>query len=238
MLRCKPVRPILFALFVSILAPTASAQVDLGADLTSRYVWRGYDFGESFSIQPTLEFGHEGFAVGTWASYSIAADGAGANEHDLYVSYTSGPVTVGVTDYYFPTAPGPDGQLTDDAQFFNYDGDGRGAHYIEPFVQLTGPAAFPIGFFAAIVAHNDPDNAVYLEANYPFVVADTDLSVTAGLVPMESGFYGTDGAALVNVGLSASKSIPLTEQFSLPVNVSYILNPYMERTYLVFGVSL
>lgn len=237
MLRWKPLRPLLLALFALVFASTASAQVQLGADLMSRYVWRGYDFGESFSIQPTLEFGRSGFAVGTWASYSIAADGAGANEHDLYASYTSGPVTVGVTDYYFPSPPDENG-VPDGAQFFNYDGDGRGAHYIEPFVQLTGPEPFPVSFLAALVAHNDPDHSVYLEASYPFAVADTDLSFTAGLVPMESGFYGTDGAALVNVGLSASQSIPLTDRFSLPVSVSYVLNPYMERTFLVFGISL
>jgi hypothetical protein len=42
---------------------------------------------------------------------------------------------------------------------------------------------------------------------------------------------------VVNLGLTASKEMELTDKFSIPVSVSYILNPETERTFLVFGVS-
>ena len=225
-------------LLIGLLAfsSTASAQVSVGSDLVSRYVWRGYDFGESFSIQPSIAYSTSGFTVGSWASYSISADGAGANEHDLYVSYARGPVEVGLTDYFFPAPPGPNG-VPETASFFNYD-NGEGAHTLEPYVAFSGTSGFPVQLYAALLAYNDPDNSVYLEASYAFSVDDVDLGATVGFVPMESAFYLTDGPSFVNLGVSASKAIEITDTFSVPVSVQYVLNPEMERTFLVFGLSL
>ncbi len=207
---------------------------NLGADLMSRYIWRGADFGESASVQPTLSFSAAGFEIGSWASYSFTADGAGANEHDLWLAYTvetaaSGSFSIGVTDYYFP-APGS-------TDFFDFAGDGEGAHWIEPYLSYTGPASFPITLSGAAFVHNDPDNSVYLQASYPFKVDGVELGFTAGAVANQSAFYGTEGFAVVNLGLSASRSIPITDAFALPLSVAYILNPDMERSYLVFGLS-
>lgn len=212
-----------------VLPLTVSAQsFSIGSDLMSRYVWRGTDFGESLSIQPTLEFSSGGLAIGTWASYSIAADGSGANEHDIYLSYTAGAFSFGVTDYYFP---GPGG-----VGFFDFSDEGDGAHWIEPFISFAPSESFSL--WASVFAYNDPDNSIYIEGSYAFEVDDVSLGLTAGLVPSESAFYGNSDFALVNVGLSASKEVPITDQFSLPVSVSYIINPDSERTFLVFGISL
>lgn len=230
---------------LSLAATPAAGQVSVGADLVSRYVWRGFDFGESFSIQPTLEYSTGNFAIGTWASYSIAADGSGANEHDLYLGYSAGPLSLGVTDYYFPGPPTESG-IPEGARFFNYDGDGEGAHYIEPMISFSGTEAFPLSLTVASVLYNDPEYSTYLEAGYSFVVEDTELGLAVGAVtalsgegPDGSGFYGTTSDfALTNVSLSAGRSIPITDTFSLPVGVSFVLNPDLERTYLVFGISL
>lgn len=64
-----------------LLATMVRAQeVQLGADVVSRYIWRGTDFGESMSVQPGLSLSVGALTVGTWASYAISAPGAGANE--------------------------------------------------------------------------------------------------------------------------------------------------------------
>jgi hypothetical protein len=39
------------------------------------------------------------------------------------------------------------------------------------------------------------------------------------------------------MGINASKEIRITEDFSLPVFCSYILNPQAEISYLIFGIS-
>ncbi len=221
-----------FALLFTLafVAPSAAQSFGLGADIVSRYIWRGTDFGESASIQPYLSFSTGSVEIGSWASYSVSADGANASEHDLYVSISLGSFSIGFTDYYFP-APNAAG-------FFNFDSDGEGAHWIEPNIGFEAPGSFPISLYAAMMVHNDPDNSLYLEANLPLSVEGVDAGITAGMVAGESGFYGTEGAALVNLGLSASKEIALSEDFSLPVSVAYIVNPAAERAFLVFGVNI
>lgn len=221
---------LIVALFMIVPGSALAQSVDLGSDFVNRYVWRGYDFGESFSVQPYLEYTRGGFTVGSWASYAIAPGGAGANEHDLYASYSFGAVAVGLTDYYFP-GPGADG-------FFDYDSGGEGAHVIEPHLRVGGTESFPVTLYGSINAYNDPDHSLYLEASLPFSVGQTGMSLTAGAVGTESAYYGTDGFAVVNLALSADRSIPITDGFSLPVHARYVLNPDTERTFLVFGVSL
>ena len=228
---------LLMAVPVSVLVSTLTVgqTISVGADAVSRYVWRGTDFGESLSIQPAVAVATGGFEFGSWASYGANPESAGVNEHDLWIGYTfetksSGSFSVGVTDYYFP-APGGAG-------FFNFDGDGAGAHWIEPYGSYTGPEEFPITLYGAMFVHNDPDNSLYLETSYPVALDGAELGLMLGAVAGESGFYGTDGFALVNVGIAVSKSIKLNDSIELPVSVSYILNPDNERTFLVFGLGV
>lgn len=219
---------------VPSMGPAAQAQpVDLGADVVSRYVWRGTDFGESMSIQPSLSYSTGGFTVGSWGSFATSPSAAGVNEHDLYASYSvetdGGTFGVGVTDYYFPSAG---------VGFFNFEGNGNGAHQIEPSLSYTGPDRFPVSLYGGVFVHNEPDHSVYLEASYPFSVESVDLALTMGLTPSASAFYGTQKAGVITTSLSASKDVPITDTFSLPVSVRYVLNPYTEKTFFVFGIRL
>ncbi|SHK56049.1 TorF family putative porin [Rhodothermus profundi] len=215
-----------------LVSVVQAQEIHLGADVVSRYVWRGMDFGESMSVQPGLSLSVGALTVGTWASYALTASGAGANEHDLYLSLDLGALSVGVTDYYFPAPNG--------AKFFDFDDDGQGAHYLEPFIQIRGPETAPFTLHASIFAYNDPDNTIYLEGQYPFTVGDVEMRLTVGVVAGQSALYNTGDVTLVNLGLAASRTIQITEAFSLPVFVHYILNPNprVERSYLVFGFSL
>ena len=227
--------------FIATATLTASAQsVDVGADFVSRYVWRGTDFGESFSVQPSLAVRFSGFEAGTWGSYSLAADAALSNEVDLWVGYTvetetAGSVTIAVTDYYFPFP----GAADEGMDFFNFKNDGGGAHWVEPSLSYSGPAVFPITVYAGIMALNDPENSVYAEISYPFSFErDVEIRFTAGASLMESEFYGTPGFNFVNLGLSGTKVMKITDSFSIPLRVAYVLNPNARTNFLVLGVSL
>ena len=90
--------PLLFALTLS--AVPADAGVGFGADVVNRYVWRGTDFGNAVSVQPGMSISHGNIEIGAWSSWAIS--GGGANENDLYASFSSGPIGVTLTDYYFP----------------------------------------------------------------------------------------------------------------------------------------
>ena len=230
----------------SLAGPATGQSASIGADIVNRYVWRGIDFGESMSVQPALTFGVGGFEFGAWGSYSISASGSDANENDLWASFThelasGASISVGVTDYYFP-APGGDGFLKGDA------------HTQEFFASLSGPESLPVSLLAAIVqdTRDDEDTyTLYVEAGLSLpTIEGVELGAHAGMVGGKSNFYGTPGASLVNLGVTASKALQITDSFAPPVSVSYILNTvanYTEtaegiekeaRAYLVFALSL
>ena len=218
-----------FAALAVVPAQAAGQSVSIGADVVSRYVWRGLDFGESMSVQPALTLGAGGFEIGAWGSYSISANGADANENDLWFTYTittasGASIAIGATDYYFP-GPGADG--------FSY----KSAHTLELSLAFSGPETFPLSLFAGLV--NDEEKPVYLEAGLPLPAGDdVELGLHAGMVTAESGFYGTDGAAVVNLGITAAKDLTITDSFAIPTSVSYVFNPDQDRAFLVFGISL
>lgn len=232
---------------VTSAGPAAAQSASIGADITSRYVWRGIDFGESMSVQPALTIGVGGFEFGAWGSYSISASGADANENDLWASFThefpsGASLSVGVTDYYFPS-PGATGFL---------DGE---AHTQEFFASLSGPESLPVSLLAAMVQDTKDDEdtyTLYAEAGLSLPTMEgVELGAHAGMVAGKSDFYGTPGASMVNLGVTASKALQITESFAPPVSVSYIVNTaadYSEtvdgtiektaRAYLVFALSL
>ena len=214
-----------------LVAGGLSAQtVSTGADIVSRYVWRGYDFGESMAVQPSVSFEAVGLEVAAWGSYSISASGAGANEIDLTASYTlrtdgGAGVSAGITDYYFPS-PGGLGLREADA------------HNPEIFVALLGPESLSFTLFGGLMF--DMDNSVYVEAGVPILAGtEVELDVHAGAVAGRSAFYGTETGALVSVGVTARRFLRITDSYAPPASVSLIANPHQNgRAFLVFKLGL
>jgi hypothetical protein len=72
---------------------------------------------------------------------------------------------------------------------------------------------------------------MYFQAAYGF--STFNLLIGAG-----NGWHTSDGEfAICNVGIGTSKTIKLTESFSIPVNGQVILNPEREQLYVVVGFS-
>lgn len=221
-------------LFAIILLSSFSsfAQLKFGSDIYSRYVWRGVDFGDSPSFQPTLYYTTGAFTVGAWGAYSFPGNATNYAENDLYASYAfstdkAGTFTLLFTDYYFPSAG---------IKFSDFEKNG-GAHTMEAGLSYSGPEKFPVSLAVFANVHNDVDNSSYIQIGYPFTVSDATLTLSAGFTPSKSVYYGTTKGALINLGASAAKSIPITDKFSVPVTVSYISNPNLDKTYLTFGMS-
>lgn len=209
------------------------AQMSTGADIYSRYIWRGIslDPSNAISFQPSLSYTSGDFSVGAWGAYSSIGTYA---EDDIWLSYAFGPVTATVTDYYIPS------YLPAGSTFFNYNtAKGAGSHTVEVGLGYSGDETFPLSLSAyinVIGGFNDPDNSVYIQAGYPIM---SDLDLTVGVSPSKSTvWYVTSKAALLNVGLSTSKTLKVTDSFSIPFNAQYIMNPYTESAYLIFGMSL
>lgn len=205
---------------LSISTVDLKAQVDVGVDVMSRYVWRGFQFGAGPSIQPGIEYASGDFAIGAWGAFDTTGDEAGT-EVDFYASYAIGDFGIAITDYSFPTSG------------TNYFSD-PDVHFIEGGISYGGSEAFPVSLSANMFLVNDDDNSVYLEVGIP--AGPVDLWI--GGTPAEAGMYGTTKAGITNLGLGTGKTIEVSETFSFDLSGSVIANPYHEDLYLVFGISV
>lgn len=193
--------------------------ISVGADLYSRYIWRGTDFGNSPAVQPNIEFAKGGFAIGAWGSYPL--NGSSYLEADLYASYSfKFGLSVIATDYYFPAAAF--GAVTDSSYF-----DG-GSHTFEIGLKQNIGNFYLSGYYWLNVNED-----VYLEAGYSFT--DFSLFLGAGNKVYSPGAAGD--FSIVNVGISASREIKITDSFSLPISGSFIINPDLKQAHIVVGVS-
>jgi hypothetical protein len=105
-----------------------------------------------------------------------------------------------------------------------------------------GPVAFQ---WYTNIAGNDGVNkdgdraySSYFEVSAPFELAKLDWTATAGAVPYATDFYGTNGFAVVNLSLKATKDIKITDSFSIPVFGEVIANPCSQKAYFAFGFTL
>ncbi len=220
---------------LSLLSFSINAQdLSLGADFVNRYIWRGLEINDSPNIQPALSLGYKGLEVGLWGSYTLSNEVSETDEIDAYVGYTinseAGDISLLLTDYYFPNAG---------VELSDFDGDG-GAHTLEAALGFS-PASFPISFLVAYNIHNDDGNNIYFELGYSATISDVEFGLFAAAAAGSEenpGYYGTEDFSFINIGLSASKSIKITEDFELPISSSFIVNPNADIAYLVFGFSL
>ena len=208
------------------------AQLKFGSDIYSRYIWRGLDLGDAPAFQPSLSYAIDGFSIGAWGSYAFPTSSKTYTENDLYISYafsteSAGSVTLLLTDYYFPSSG---------IKFSDFEKNG-GAHTMETGVIYSGPENFPVSLSAYLNVHNDPDNSAYIQVSYPVAVSDAIITLAAGFVPSKSAYYLTEKGNIINLSITAAKSITITDKFSIPLNVAYIANPVLDVTYLVFGAS-
>lgn len=230
--------------FLSIILLTGinsikAQELSLGTDVVSRYIWRGFDLGANApSIQPDVNLTIGGFNAGFWGAYSISNFTA-LDEVDFYASYSfdigeSGALSLGITDYMNPNSGVRLGN------FNNYDNTaGGGAHFVEFNLGYSGPESFPLSLSFNYFFHNVAENPIYIQAGYSTAVNDVGLDLFIGATPGDKGFYyGVEKFSVVNLGFTASKSIKISDSFSLPMFGSVILNPASENLFYVLGISL
>ena len=85
----------------------------------------------------------------------------------------------------------------------------------------------------------------YIELGYKTKIKELDFNVFVGATPDnanedegETAFYLNEKPGIINIGIKASKTLQITDKFSLPVQCSLISNPDLNKIYLVFGFSL
>ncbi|HBG23480.1 MAG: hypothetical protein US49_C0004G0008 [candidate division TM6 bacterium GW2011_GWF2_37_49] len=234
-------------LFISGLK---AQNLEFGGDLFNRYIWRGLDLGgKSPSIQPwmKLTLGNEdhAFSIGAWGAFSLA--GTANEETDLYLSYTyKGSFSITLTDYFFPGL-----NTGSKDKYFEWSKDKTG-HILEGTLAYNGSEKIPFTLlFAMNLFGNDARKSngdlflsKYIEVGYKTRLKQTDLNVFVGGTPDnpniaagESSFYLNEKPGIINVGLKLSRTLQITENFSIPVQCSVISNPALNKIYLALGLS-
>ena len=195
-------------------------ETSLGTDIVSHYVWRGQDLGGA-SVQPSLGIRYKGVSLSSWGSEGLS-NPLDTRELDFTLAYEAGGFNIGVTDYWFPENASKVFEAN-----IGYD---FGFAALQWFTNFAGDDSL-----------NDAGKPVYssyVEADIPFSLGGVDWTATVGAVPFATDFYGVDCFAFINLSLTASKDIQVTDSFSIPVFAQLIANPYTKNAYLVVGITL
>ena len=207
---------------LAIFALPALAEVGVGVDAVSKYVWRGTAVGSGVAIQPSVDLGlsSEGglFAegsttLGLWGSYSLV--NAVNDEINIALSQGLGFATLSVTDYYFPGGAG----TAAGNSFFEFADDGGHALEVGVSVDVANASLF-VGRFVSGATKDD----TYAELSYPL---SDDLSLVLGV---GDGALAAEGDfALVNAGLAITGDSGY--------GASFTVNPDAETAFFVVSKS-
>ena len=206
----------------------------IAADFVNEYIWRGLKLGD-VAVQPTLGVGYKGLSLTAWGTYGLS-NKDDVKEMDLTLAYAIGGLNIGITDYWFSAGLDPD------SRYFKYNAHSTN-HVFEANIGYDfGPVALQ---WYTNFAGNDGQNksgrraySSYFEASVPFRLATVDWTGTVGAVPYASSYYGTNGFAVTNLTLRATKDIRVTDSFSIPIFGQLTGNPCSQKAYLVFGFTL
>lgn len=243
--------PITVTMAVAAEEEGSSLPVDIALDATyaSAYYWRGLSAGhETGFMQPSVDISYTAGPVtigaNVWYSQGIersvqsrgiAEDepeiegimkGIGDNseiDYTVYVGASLGVVDIsaGVIDYVIPNS-------------FPFAED----HVLEANAGV-GISALPfdnsITFYMNLAG--DDDNSMYLAPSLGTSYKNLGIGLTAGLVLGESGAYGTEGAALVDITPSISYTIPGDAETSVSFNIGYNPNSDLKMSYVTIGTS-
>jgi hypothetical protein len=253
-LKSKKILLILFTALVNLISSPLKAQTNetsfhfkATADLVSQYVWRGSlaPSSPTPNFQPTLALTKGKFEIGVWGSTDFTGS---YKELDPYLFFTPGHFKLGVTDYNWNFSK---------ANYFNYKNSITG-HRIEGTIGFSGTEKIPVSvtwntmFYGFDKSPGDSTRqafSTYIELAY----SKGPVSLFIGFTPWP-GYYNNYGVtafdsesgkksfSVVNVGASVSKSLKITETFSLPLKATLVINPsatYSRNDYihLIFGIT-
>ena len=211
----------------------------ISADLVSSYVWRGSlaTTSPTPNLQPTISYTKGNFEIGVWGSTDFTGT---YKEIDTYIALTMSKLKLTVSDYNWNF---------NKAAYFDYTNN-KTAHIIEASASYPGSESFPISISwnTMLYGFDKKPNGETVEQAYSSYVelgyTKGSTSVFFGFSPWES-YYSAyrKGFEVVNMGASITKELKITDQFSLPVKSSFIINPsggYTQSDYvhLVFGITL
>ena len=227
--------------FSSIMQANDSTKVQspftASLELSVKYMWRGIEYGTAPTLFPMIGYGYKGFNAFAMGAYAVNGS---HQEVDLGVSYTASEFTLGLSDYYYPSAVGEkDG-------YFKFSNRNTG-HWVEAYASWNGsrvPLWLTVSTYVFGADKNEESKqmySAYAEVGYTHSFNDNNsMSLCVG-ANLNKSFY-TDyqsGFNVVNINTKYSTAFKFGK-FRLPVSASCILNPYKNKSFftmsLYFGI--
>lgn len=227
---------------ITIAQKDSLSKINITSDFVSRYIWRGIDYGKAPSIQPTFSLIKGDFELGSWGAFNITGC---YHEVDIYVKYTIKGISAIFTDYFVHNET-----HTNNTRYFDYVANTTN-HAFEGALQYKGFENFPISLLAAAYFYGNDrawgydakkDSALenyyssYFEIGYAVKCKEKTFDLFIGLTPQAGAYGNTFG--VVNAGITAYRTIAITDKFELPVKASLIANPQAGNLYFALGITL
>lgn len=225
-----------FVFFIVVIGPI-SAQDSTARNsswsglltLATKNVWRGIDFGNGTpSAQGLVTFKpSDRWDFNVLGITSLTGDNRGySTTLNFFVNYTLGDLTLTLDNYYF------EGDETNiPTSFWDY----RNTHFLE------GRVGYALGKFSLTAAYtlygggvySNPvidsvgtvlqnTRGLYIEAKYQ---PSEEITLSIGGLTGASALNFNDKAGLTNIGFKYSKSLKITDHFSIPFDFQLVVNP-------------
>lgn len=219
-------------------AKLKSSNFHLGLDLQTKYMWRGMEMMSEESspvVFPGINYQWKGLYAYAMGGYAINGKYA---EVDLGVSYTWKGLTVGLSDYYYPTVNGKDDE---------YIGGKHNGHWLEASITYA-PEKVPLwitvsNFFAgdddvySDASENEKQAySTYMEVGtYYDFLNNNRLSLAVGMTPNKSCYTNYQKKfAVCNLDLKYTYNVQFKNGWTLPLSAEYIYNPSFDKSYVNF----
>lgn len=210
----------------------------LGIDLQTKYVWRGMEMILSDSspvIFPQVNYQYKGLYTYVMGGYSLNGNYA---EVDLGVSYTWNGLTIGVNDYFYPALD------TFKDKYFNFNEKTSG-HWLEAIATIAPeriPAYLTVSnfFYGADKTLNGKQAySTYVELGGYYDFKDSNrLSFAIGTACNLSCYTGYEtGFGICNLEFKYTYTFSFDNDWSVPLNVAYIINPVRQKSFINFTTS-
>ena len=216
---------------------TADSCLYVQVDLANRWIWRGVNYSEAPVIQPSLGYFNKKLNVLIWASYPF--ERRAYSEVDFTVEYHFFPkLKLGITDFF-----AINDSLGAKHNFFDLE-QKTTMHMLDAYAIYNPSKRIPLSLLYSLWfwgADRKPSTleqnfSSYIEAKYEKSYGKVKTSAFAGMT-LGKGFYASR-TAIVNLGVGISKPIAVSNSFSIPAKVEFILNPETQNVYINAIISI
>lgn len=221
--------------WTSVLAEKADSCFYLQVDMANRWIWRGVSYSGSPVIQPSIGYNANKLHLAIWGSYPFQPKEY--KEIDFIAEYQLlKSLKIGFTDYFAVSDSVSHGFFDFNRRFTN--------HLFDIYTVINPFKKVPVSFMLSNWfwgADRDRETlkqnfSTYFEARYDKEVGNYTASAFTGMT-FGKGFYASN-AAIVNMGLGLSRDINVTNQFSIPAKIEFILNPNTKSIFINAIISI